>query len=98
MGNLENVELAVSEKLREVIQEFFMSSDTIDKLLSSTPAQANDRRRVQAIAMIFSYKLLDVQRWVSYGDSGAICREGQGNKLGENFDFVSNVINSFAFY
>lgn len=90
LNELERVELVLSKELLATIQEFFIPRDAIDKLWLSSAAKANDRRRVQAIAIVFSYKLLDIRRWVSCGDSSAVFQKGQGNSLGdERFKLVS---------
>lgn len=76
LHTLENVEFKIAKDLKDILDRFFSKSDSMDLLRTH---DTRSKQRSQAIAIVFSYKLLDTQRWISGGDISATFTQSSGN-------------------
>lgn len=94
MHDFEQMELPISKELSQYLQEYFSPLDGLSMLRDASRAAVADRRRVQSIAIIFAYKLLDIRHWcLSSNNIKSYCIAQGGRVTDERHKWVSHFIN-----
>lgn len=94
MHDFEQNELPISKELSQYLEDYFSAADGLSMLREANRAAVADRRRVQGIAIIFAYKLLDVRHWTLTGNSSkSYCIAQGGSVADERHKWVSQVVN-----